>query len=182
MKYAITGGIGSGKSYVCQLLRQRGIDVYDCDAGAKRLMRTDRALQQRLSAAVGQDVFPDGVLNKALLSTFLLASETNNKIVNSIVHPSVGDDFIASGMQWMECAILFEAGFEKYVDRVICVSAPAEVRIQRVMQRDGISRDKALEWIERQMSQDEKERRSDYVIINDGIMPLEQQIDKIITH
>lgn len=182
MKYAITGGIGSGKSYVCQLLHERGVDVYDCDAAAKRLMRTDRDLQCRLSEAVGRDVFPGGILDKPVLAEFLLASEDNNRIVNGIVHPAVADDFLKSGMQWMECAILFEADFQKYVDRVVCVSAPLEVRVQRVMQRDGINHDKAMEWIDRQMSQEEKERRSDYVIMNDGITPLQPQIDKIITH
>lgn len=180
MKYAITGGIGSGKSYVCHLLEQRGISVYDCDAGAKRLMRTSSGLQRRLSEAVGHDIFPNGVLDKPALATFLLASEENNLIVNSIVHPAVAEDFQQSGMTWMESAILFEADFQKYVDRVVCVSAPLEVRIERVMQRDGISREKALEWINRQMPQEEKERRSDYVIINDGLQSLEQQIDKII--
>lgn len=180
MKYALTGGIGSGKSYVCQLLRQRGIDVYDCDAAAKRLMRTNRDIQRRLSEAVGKEVFPGGVLDKAVLATFLLASEDNNLLVNSIVHPAVGQDFTQSGMTWMECAILFEANFQRYVDKVICVSAPLDVRIQRIIQRDGICHDKALEWINRQMPQEEKENRSDYVIINDGIQSLEQQIDNII--
>lgn len=182
MRYAITGGIGSGKSYVCRLLEHRGIDVYDCDAAAKRIMRTDRALQMRLSQAVGRDVFPDGVLDKAALAEFLLASEQNNLIVNSIVHPAVAEDFLQTGLQWMECAILFEADFQRYVDRVICVSAPLDVRVQRVMQRDGISRDKALEWINRQMSQEEKERRSDYIVVNDGTISLEEQLDKILNN
>lgn len=180
MKYGITGGIGSGKSYVCKLLKARGIDVYDCDSGAKRLMQSDTALQQRLSKAVGTDVFPGGVLDKETLRRYLVASEENNKVVNNIVHPAVAEDFAQSGLQWMESAILFEADFQKYVDRVVCVSAPLEVRIQRVMQRDGISREKAQEWINRQMPQEEKERRADYVIINDGVQPLDQQIDNII--
>lgn len=178
--YAITGGIGSGKSYVCVLLAAHGIGVYDCDAAAKRLMRSDRKLQQRLSKAVGRDIFSGGILDKAALAAFLLASPENNALVNSIVHPAVADDFKASGYTWMESAILFEAGFEKYVDRVVCVSAPLGVRIQRIMKRDSISRERALEWINRQMAQEEKERRADYVIINDGDTPLEQQIERII--
>lgn len=180
MKYAITGGIGSGKSYVCQLLRQRGIDVYDCDSGAKALMNSDATLQDKLSKAVGKDVFPNGKLNKALLAEFLLASEKNNAIINSIVHPAVAQDFITSGHNWMESAILFEAGFQQYVDRVVCVSAPIEIRVQRIMLRDNISRERALEWINRQMPQEEKEKLSDFVIINDGIKPLDEQIDAIL--
>lgn len=180
MKYAITGGIGSGKSYVCRILQDYGIEVYDCDAGAKRLMRSDRTLQRRLSEAVGTEVFPDGILDKAVLAKFLLSSEENNRIVNSIVHPAVADDFACSGMSWLESAILFEADFQKYVDRVVCVSAPLEVRIQRIMHRDGISHEQAVEWIARQMPQEEKERRSDYVIVNDGVQPLDEQIERIL--
>lgn len=180
MKYAITGGIGSGKSYVCRILQDYGIEVYDCDAGAKHLMRSDRTLQRRLSEAVGTEVFPDGILDKAVLAKFLLSSEENNRIVNSIVHPAVADDFACSGMSWLESAILFEADFQKYVDRVVCVSAPLEVRIQRIMHRDGISHEQAVEWIARQMPQEEKERRSDYVIVNDGVQPLDEQIERIL--
>lgn len=180
MRIAITGGIGCGKSYVCQQLKDfYGIEVYDCDANAKRIMANDRKLQLRISDAVGCDVFPGGVINKAALSQFLLASPDNNKVINSIVHPAVAEDFIKSGYEWMECAILFEADFQKYVDRIVCVSAPREVRIQRIMQRDGISRQQAIAWIDRQMSQEEKERLSDFVIINDGITSLTPQFELI---
>ena len=117
MKTAITGGIGSGKSYVCQLLKERGIDIYDCDSAAKRLMRTSEQLKARLRALVGDDVYIDGRLNKPLLAQFLLASDNNKQAVNAIVHPAVADDFIASGMEWMECAILYESGFDRLVDR-----------------------------------------------------------------
>lgn len=182
MKYAITGGIGSGKSYVCKVLKEEfGIDVYDCDAGAKHVMRSDENLQRRLSQAVGQDVFPGGRLDKAALSAFLLESAENNAVVNGIVHPAVADDFLRSGLEWMESAILFEAGFERYVDKVVCVFAPLEVRIQRVMSRDGITRDKALEWINRQMPQWEKEQRSDFVVVNDGTSSIKEQLNRILT-
>ena len=80
----------------------------------------------------------------------------------------------------MESAILFEAGFEKYVDRVVCVSAPIEMRIKRIMERDSITRERALEWINRQMAQEEKEHRADYVIVNDGVTPVRPQIEKIL--
>lgn len=180
MKYAITGGIGSGKSFVCRMLQDYGIDVYDCDAGAKRLMRSDWTLQRRLTAAVGIEVFPGGVLDKAVLAKFLLSSEDNNRIVNSIVHPAVAEDFACSGLSWLESAILFEADFQKYVDRVVCVSAPLEVRVQRIMLRDEISREQAVEWIARQIPQEEKEQRSDYVIVNDGVQPLDEQIERML--
>lgn len=180
MKIAITGGIGSGKSYVCRQLAERGIRVYDCDAAAKRLMRTSPELQKQLKLLVGEDVYEDGQLVKPVMARFLLASEENQKAVNGIVHPAVADDFRASGYEWMECAILFESGFNHLVDRVICVTAPEEVRIQRVMDRDGLSRERALEWLAKQLPQEVVLGRSNYRIINDGQADISQQIDTII--
>ncbi len=174
MKTGITGGIGSGKSYVCKLLAQRGIEVYDCDAAAKRLIRTSLHLRQQLKALIGS-------LDKAAISRFLLASEENQQAVNAIVHPAVFQDFEESGMMWMESAILFESGADKLVDRVVVVTAPEEVRIQRVMQRDGITREKALQWIARQWPQEQVKARADFEIINDGQADLNSQIERLLT-
>ena len=174
MKTGITGGIGSGKSYVCKLLAQRGIEVYDCDAAAKRLIRTSPHLRQQLKALIGS-------LDKAAISRFLLANEENQQAVNAIVHPAVFHDFEESGMLWMESAILFESGADKLVDRVIVVTAPEEVRIQRVMQRDGITREKALQWIARQWPQKQVIARADFEIVNDGHADLNSQIEKLLT-
>ena len=173
MKIGITGGIGSGKSYVCQRLAARGIEVYDCDNAAKRLIRTSTALQQQLKALVGS-------LEKADMAKFLLESEANAKAIDAIVHPAVFRDFEESNFQWMESAILFESGAYRLVDKTIVVTAPEEVRIQRVMQRDGISREKVLEWMQCQLPQDEVRRRADFEIINDGEADIEQQIIKIL--
>ena len=104
----ITGGIGTGKSYVCNLLRKRGIDVYDCDSAAKRLMRTSAYIRERLTTLIGEDAYSDdGTLNKPVVAKFLLQSEENKQSINAIVHPVVMEDFLASGQQWMECAILY---------------------------------------------------------------------------
>lgn len=183
MLTAITGGIGSGKSYVCRILESRGISVYDCDAAAKRLMRTSEKLQQELRQLVGQDVFTsDGQLQKRVLADFLLASEANKLALNDVIHPAVAEDFLSSGMTWLESAILFESGFDSRVsfDRVVCVSAPRDVRIQRIMRRDNISTAKAAEWIDTQMAQEEVERRSHFVIVNDGKSDIEQQVDNML--
>jgi dephospho-CoA kinase len=179
---AITGGIGSGKSYVCQLLEKRGIKVYDCDAAAKRLMRTSATLRQQLRQLVGPQVYRGCILQKRVLAEFLLASEANKQAVNEIVHPAVALDFIESDYQWLESAILFDSGFHRRVpfSFVVCVSAPEAVRVQRIMARDGISEAKALEWIHRQMPQEQVEAQSDFVIVNDGVAPLEPQVDKLI--
>lgn len=184
MLTAITGGIGSGKSYVCRILESRGISVYDCDAAAKRLMRTSEKLQQELRQLVGQDVFTsDGQLQKRVLADFLLASEANKLALNDVIHPAVAEDFLSSGMTWLESAILFESGFDRRIrfDRVVCVSAPRDVRIQRIMRRDNISAAKAAEWIDTQMAQEEAERRSHFIIVNDGKSNIEQQVDNMLS-
>ena len=179
---AITGGIGSGKSYVCQLLEKHGIKVYDCDAAAKRLMRTSATLRQQLRQLVGPQVYRGCILQKRVLAEFLLASEANKQAVNEIVHPAVARDFIESDYQWLESAILFDSGFHRRVpfSFVVCVSAPEAVRVQRIMARDGISEEKALEWIHRQMPQEQVEGLSNFVIHNDGVVPLEPQVDHLI--
>lgn len=184
MLTAITGGIGSGKSYVCRILESRGISVYDCDAAAKRLMRTSEKLQQELRQLVGQDVYTsDGQLQKSVLADFLLTSEANKLALNDVIHPAVAEDFLSSGMTWLESAILFESGFDSRVsfDRIVCVSAPRDVRIQRIMRRDNISAAKAAEWIDTQMAQEEVERRSHFVIVNDGKSDIEQQVDNMLS-
>ncbi len=207
MKIGITGGIGSGKSYVCRLLSESyGITVYDCDSAAKRLMRTSAALRRQLTALIGPDCYlseaqdpqssagPDlsdpqssvvpalqpPPLNKAAVARFLLASEANAHAIDAIVHPAVFRDFEESGMKWMESAIMYESGANKLVDRIVVVTAPDEVRISRIMLRDGISREKALEWMGRQWPQDEVRRRADYEIINDGQADLKVQMEQLM--
>jgi dephospho-CoA kinase len=188
MRTGITGGIGSGKSYVCRLLSERGINVYDCDAAAKRLMRSSPQLRQQITDLIGPSAYLANeefgmrnselpVLNKAVVARFLLASEANAKALNAIVHPAVFDDFLQSGSEWVESAILYESGLDKLVDRVVVVTAPLEVRIARVMARDNITRDKALEWINKQLLQEELVARADYEIVNDGQQPLFPQIE-----
>ena len=178
---AITGGIGSGKSYVCRIIGERGIDIYDCDSAAKRLMRNSDNLKRSLTSLIGPEAYIDGRLNKAAVADFIMQSESNVKAVNAIVHPAVADDLLASGLTWFESAILYDCGFDRYADIVIAVTAPVETRISRIMTRDGISRVKALEWIDRQMPQEEVARRADFVITNNGEDNLGQQIDRILT-
>lgn len=178
--YCITGGIGSGKSYVCRLMEQRGIKIYDTDNAARRLIDTSKDIHDRLVALIGPDTYIDGQYNTAAVTKFLLASEENKQAINHIVHPAVMQDFYDSGMQWMECAIIYEAHLEQYVDKVIAVVAPEDIRIQRVMNRDGISEEKATRWVYGQANQQEVAQRADYVIVNDGKTSLDEQIDKIL--
>ena len=180
MKIGITGGIGSGKSYICQRLKTRGIEVYDCDSAAKRLIRTSDSIRRQLTQLIGEDTYIGDSLNKVAVARFLLASENNAQAIDHIVHPAVFQDFMDSGMQWMESAILYESGINKLVDRVIVVTAPLEIRIQRVMQRDGITRENVEQWMQRQWSQEEIRKQADYEIVNDGIADIDAQIDIIL--
>lgn len=184
LNVAITGGIGSGKSYVCQLLEAHyGIVVYDCDAAAKRLMDTSETLKKQLRQLVGEGVYAGNQLQKAVLTQFLLASEANKQSLNNIVHPVVAADFLRSGYHWLESAILFESGFDRRIDLdyVICVSAPMDVRVRRIMSRDHITEDKARDWIEAQMPQQEMEQRSDAILWNDGQADMCPQIARVMS-
>ena len=173
LKIGLAGGIGSGKSYVARLLARHGISVYDCDNAAKRLMRSEE-IQQQLEQLIGCK--PD----KQALTRFLLASDDNAKAINAIVHPAVFRDFEESGFLWLESGIMFESGANHYVDRVVVVTAPEEIRIQRIIQRDNISREQAHEWMQRQWPQERVRQMADYEIINDGLADVDQQITHLL--
>ena len=190
MKTGITGGIGSGKSYVCGLLRERGISVYDCDSHAKRLMVESAKIRRELTRLIGPEAYlrytatgtgrEEYHLNKPVIARFLMSSPENADALENIVHPEVFIDFIESGMEWVESAILYESGLHGFVDRVVVVTAPEEVRIERIMRRDGITREKALEWIRRQLPQEYLTERADHIIVNDGNTPIEEQISRLL--
>lgn len=172
MRYCLTGGIGAGKSYVCSLLREKGVEIYDTDNAAKRLIAQSPEIRRQLKELIGG-------LDKQTIAAFLLKSEENKLAINSIVHPAVIKDFLDSGYEWMECAIIYEAHLEQYVDKVIAVTAPREVRIERIMLRDGISRKEAEQWIDAQYPQEKVAERADFVIINDGNKDLHKQIEEL---
>lgn len=182
---AVTGGIASGKSFVCQRLAERGFPVFSCDDEARRLMVSDDTLRQRLQALIGLNAYKDdGSLNKVVVASFIKSG--GKDAVDALVHPAVRRAF----RQWvteqnsnvviMECALLFESGFEVLADKTIFVSAPENVRIERLMQRNGIDEGSARSWMALQMPEEEKMCRADFVICNDGKSDLEQQIDKLL--
>jgi len=183
----ITGGIGSGKSVVSQLLSLNGISVYIADTESKRLVSTSPAIREKLIHLFGEEIYAGGVLNKPFLASYIFNDKKVLETVNAIIHPEVGKDF----QQWLqlhnrydivaqESAILFESGFNRLVDKVIMVYTPLEIRIRRVMERDNITRDKVLERIQNQMTDEEKVKLSDFVIVNDGTKSLIGEVFNIL--
>ena len=186
---AITGGIGSGKTFVSNLLKERGILIYNSDDEAKRLMVTDEGIHRDLVALLGEDVYQEGALNKPLLASYLFADAGNAARINAIVHPRVRADFHrwlkehqTEEIAGLECAILYEAGFEDTVDCVVMVYAPESLRIERAMKRDNATESQIRARIAAQMDDEEKRRRADYVIYTDGRISVEEQLTDLIKH
>ena len=184
---AITGGIGSGKSFVSNLLMKEGIPIYNTDDEAKRLMVTDEGIRQDLIALLGEEVYVEGTLNKSLLASYLFADAENAARINGIVHPRVKLDFCRwleqhtdKEIVGMECAILFEAGFDDAVDAVVMVYAPEALRVERAMKRDHATEAQIRARIAAQLDDEEKRKRADYVIYTDGSIPLDSQLSTLI--
>lgn len=190
IRLGITGGIGSGKSMVSQLFRVMGIPVYDSDKESKRLTITNEGIRTHLTELVGKDVYADdGSLNKSVLASWLFSSEEHTLKVNSIIHPVVKEDFLSwvkkqenAGYKacGIESAILIEAGFLDVVEKVVLVTAPLETRIERTMQRDHAARKSVLNRMARQMKEEEKMEKADFVISNEMNTPLIPQVCHII--
>ena len=189
IRIAITGGIGSGKSYVSDLLEKRGIPIYNADNESKRLTVTDVNIREGLIELLGEEVYQEGMLNKPLLASYLFASSENAAKVNGIIHPRVKADFLQwvdehrhVGVVGLESAILYESGFDDVVDAVVMVYAPESLRLQRAMKRDQASEAQVRALMADQMDDEEKRRRADYVVMNDGSISLEEQLDVLAEH
>ncbi|MDR2086300.1 MAG: dephospho-CoA kinase [Dysgonamonadaceae bacterium] len=183
----LTGGIGSGKSVVAGLFETLGFPVYDSDREAKRITATSPVIRNRLSERFGPEIYSENTLNKILLSSLLFGNEKNLKFANSVIHPEVMKDFLQWTEQHQGCrltivesAILFESGFDKRVDIKISVSAPLELRIERVQRRDGATKEAVLARISNQMAEEERNGKSDYIIINDNCRAILPQVEKIL--
>ena len=181
IRVGVTGGIGSGKSTVCRLLARRGAPVYDSDGRARELMDGDGEIRRAIVALLGAEAYRgDGALDRGYVASKVFADRMLLASLNSIVHPAVALDFEAWTLPFrdrpyvvLESAILFESGFDRFVDRVVAVAAPVEVRIERVMTRgdagnQGVSRHDVLQRMDNQLTDDERARRAWRVIDNGG--------------
>lgn len=185
LKVGITGGIGSGKSTVCQVFKTLGIPVFFADAAAKYLMDTDEKLISSIKAIFGDDIYKNDHLDRPALSSIVFKQPELLQKLNDIVHPAT----IAYGNRWMasqntpyvlkEAAIFFESGTYKDMDVMIGVYAPQELRIRRAMTRDGATREKIEARIAQQMNEDEKMAKCNYVIYNDDEHAVIPQVEQL---
>lgn len=175
---ACTGGIGSGKSYVLRIFSALGVPVYFSDDRTKELYNQNQQLIKELSNLLGEDILVNGVLNKAAMAAKIFADKSLLSQVNSIVHPIVLEDFIewkkeqsSRGMNFViiESAIILEIPFFlDETDGVLVVTAPEDVRIERVTKRDGLSPEAVKTRMDKQMSDKERIDKADFVIFADG--------------
>ena len=184
LKVGLTGGIGSGKSTVAAIFETIGIPVSYADREAKRLMNEDPGLREAIGRHFGAEAYAGGTLNRKYLAGQVFNDPEKLHLLNSLVHPAT----IRDGARWMremtgrypyairEAAILFESHSVAHLDFVIGVAAPLEMRLQRTMQRDHLTREQVLQRMENQMDEDSKMKLCDAVIHNDEERPLIPQV------
>jgi dephospho-CoA kinase len=173
LKIGITGGIGSGKTTVAKVFEVLGIPVYNADLAAKRLMNEDALLKEKIKQQFGAAVYKNDRLDNRYLAQIVFSSEEKLERLNSIVHPATINDANA----WMlkqstpytlkEAALLFESGAAELLDYVIGVTAPAPLRLHRVMQRDNASREEVMARMNKQMDEEIKMKLCNFIITND---------------
>lgn len=183
-KIGITGGIGSGKSVVAELLRLYGVPVYIADEESKRLTESSPVIKKGLIELLGPELYTEQGLDKPLLASYIFGNETLLQKVNRIIHPEVNKDFEnwcirqKAPLCAIESAILFESGFNHIVDYSLMVYAPVDIRIGRAMLRDKTSQEALLKRIKSQMSDEIKREKADFTILNDGKQALIPQVEK----
>lgn len=184
LKIGITGGIGSGKTTVCRVFELLGVPVFYADIVAKAIMNSDLILRREIINTFGERSYSDkGELNRPYISSLVFNNEAELEKLNALVHPAVFRAFdqwlaVHSSVPYVikEAALLFESKAYKMCDQTILVISPLASRIQRVKARDGISKEEILLRMERQLSDEEKKKRADHILINDEHQLLIPQI------
>jgi dephospho-CoA kinase len=187
LKVGITGGIGSGKTTACRMFEALGIPVYYADERGKYLLEHDEALINEIKKTFGEEVYADGVLNRKLVAAKVFNDKTKLEQLNALVHPAVFLDL----QSWLqdkeeqdypyvlnEAALLVETGSYKALDKLIVVTAPLNVRINRIKTRDTIGEEEIISRVKNQLPEEEKVKLADYVLTND--MDLEHLNKQVI--
>lgn len=187
IKVGLTGGIGSGKTTVAKVFELLGVPVYNADTATKELYHTNPELMQSLKESFGEEIYRDGLLDRARLASLVFNDPSKLKLLNALVHPLT----IRDAEEWMqrqkapyvikEAALLFESGSVAGLDQVIGVQAPLSLRIKRVMDRDGVSREEVLARMDKQLDEEIKMKLCDFVIRNNEqelVIPQVIELDK----
>jgi dephospho-CoA kinase len=183
LKIGITGGIGSGKSTVCRVFKILGVPVFNADDAAKELMNTDEALIKSIQIEFGAEIYKEGRLDRPALAAIVFNNEEALNRLNHLVHPPTINYFVEWTKQYSakpyvlkEAAIIFESGSSAGLDKVITVSAPETLRIQRIIKRDGGSEENVRARMKNQLPEEERIKRADYVIYNDEVQAVIPQV------
>lgn len=182
LRIGITGGIGSGKSTVADIFNVLGIPVYRSDDASKRLMVEDKDLKKNIIESFGEESYVNGILNRKYLAAQVFNDSQKIALLNSFVHPATIND----AQRWTEkqntaytikeAALIFESGSDKFLDYVIGVKSPVDLRVTRAMTRDNVTREQVEARMKLQMDEDEKMKKCDFIIINDEQQMLIPQV------
>ena len=185
-KVGVTGGIGAGKSLICSILERMGYPVFYSDIVAKKIITSNPKVRIDLIELFGKQIFKNGQLDRKLLASLLFSDSTLIEKMNAIVHPKVREEFENwslsqnSPLVFNEAAILFETGSYKNFNATILVTAPLEIRLNRVMNRDNSIRADVQKRIDNQWSDDQKVILSTYRIQNDDSQSVLDQLDEVL--
>ncbi len=187
IKLGVTGGIGSGKSVVCDVFRLHDIPVFDADREAKKLNDTSPVIREKLINNFGPDLYQGNKLDRKKLANLIFNNAENLRITNAIIHPELAKYF----EKWVDqrkhhaviaidAAVLYEAGFQSLLDKTIVVMAPLKIRIERAAKRDRLSKEQITARANSQMNDEEKAGLADFIIRNDGRHSLLEQVAQIL--
>tara|TARA_B100000902_G_scaffold149672_1_gene146244 strand:+ start:10441 stop:11016 length:576 start_codon:yes stop_codon:yes gene_type:complete len=184
-RIGITGSIGSGKTYVSKVFKSLGVPVFNSDLVSKNIISNSPLLKCKLESEFGNDIYLNNKLDTKKLASIVFSNKSKLTRLNSLIHPLVKESFL----KWIslqnnayiikEAAIMFESNSAELLDAVICVSSPKDLRINRTINRDKISRKEVLNRMNNQYSQEKKEFLSDYIILNDNKNLILPQVIKI---
>lgn len=186
IRVGVSGGIGSGKTFVCSLIEGHGFPVYNADKCARDLMNSNAEIKGALQREFGEEVYENGILNRTFLAKIIFNNEQARLKVNAIVHPVVYQDFEDwvskqnSAIVFQENALMFDNGSHLRFDRTILVYASLETRIERTMLRDESSREEVLTRINAQGNQEEHKKLADFVVDNSLGQNVSEQIEAIL--
>jgi dephospho-CoA kinase len=187
LRIGVTGGIGSGKSLVCRVIETLGYPVFYSDLVARTITDTDTQVKEQVKELFGSSIYTDGILDRKKVAELVFADGELLAKLNSIIHPAVARSFeqwcmqnSSSKLVFKEAAILFETGIYRELHKTILVTAPEELRIKRVVERDGVSESEVRARMARQMPEGEKIKLADFIIDNSSNQLILPQILSIV--